>query len=186
MKVLVTGSSGHLGEGLVRSLLDLQHEVIGLDIVESPFTNHVGSIADRSWVRRCMRGVQAVFHAATLHKPHVATRSRQEFVDMNIGGTPNLLEEAVTACVESFVYTSTTSAFGDALVPPLGAPAAWITERLRLYLRTSMARPRRQLRISANCSIGTKVLHVSCSGHPDFSLRKMTIGECGKPTQTPM
>jgi nucleoside-diphosphate-sugar epimerase len=51
----------------------------------------------------------AVFHAATLHKPHVATRSRQEFVDFNIGGTLNLLEEAVTACFESFVYTSTTS-----------------------------------------------------------------------------
>jgi UDP-glucose 4-epimerase len=53
-----------------------------------------------------MRDVQAVFHSATLHKPHVATRSRQDFVDTNIGGTLNLLEEAVTARVESFVYTS--------------------------------------------------------------------------------
>jgi nucleoside-diphosphate-sugar epimerase len=67
-------------------------------------------------------------HAATLHKPHVATHSRQEFVDTNITGTLNLLEAAVSAGVESFVYTSTTSVFGDALVPPRGAPAAWITE----------------------------------------------------------
>ncbi len=39
-----------------------------------------------------------------------------------------LLEEAVAAGVEAFVFTSTTSAFGDALVPPPGEPAAWITE----------------------------------------------------------
>jgi nucleoside-diphosphate-sugar epimerase len=77
-----------------------------------------------------MKGVQAVLHAPTLHKPHVATHSRQEFVDTNITGTLHLLEEAVSAGVESFVYTSTTSVFGDALVPPLGAPAAWITEEV--------------------------------------------------------
>jgi UDP-glucose 4-epimerase len=128
MKALVTGSAGHLGEALVRKLRDLQHEVVGLDILASPFTTHAGSIANRSCVRRCMRGVQAVFHAATLHKPHVATHRRQDFVDTNITGTLNLLEEAVAANVECFVYTSTTSVFGDALVPPQKAPAAWITE----------------------------------------------------------
>src|SRR6202453_2971599 len=130
MKVLVTGSAGHLGEALVRSLRDLQYEVIGLDILESPFTSHIGSIADRSCVQRCMSGVQVVFHTATLHKPHVATHRRQDFVDTNITGTLNLLEEAVAASVESFVYTSTTSVFGDALVPPEEAPAAWITEEV--------------------------------------------------------
>lgn len=130
MRVLVTGSAGHLGEALVRTLLDLQHEVVGLDILESPFTTHVGSIADRSCVWRCMSGVQAVFHPATLHKPHVATHGRQDFVDTNISGTLNLLEQAVTAGVESFVYTSTTSVLGDALVPLPGAPAAWITEEV--------------------------------------------------------
>ena len=124
----MTGSAGHLGEALVRNLLDLQYEVVGLDILGSPFTTHAGSIADRSCVRRCMSGVQAVFHAATLHKPHVATHRRQDFVDSNITGTLNLLEEAAAANVECFVYTSTTSVFGDALVPPQEAPAAWITE----------------------------------------------------------
>ena len=75
-----------------------------------------------------MAGVHTVLHAATLHKPHVATHSRQEFVDTNITGTLNLLEEAVAAGVQAFVFTSTTSVFGDALIPPAGAPAAWITE----------------------------------------------------------
>jgi UDP-glucose 4-epimerase len=128
MRVLVTGSAGHLGEALVRTLRHLKHEVVGLDILESPFTAHLGSITDRSCVRRSMSDVQMVFHAATLHKPHVATHIRQEFVDVNLTGTLHLLEESVTAGVQSFIYTSTTSVFGDALIPPEGSPAAWVTE----------------------------------------------------------
>jgi UDP-glucose 4-epimerase len=39
-----------------------------------------------------------------------------------------LVEEATAASVDAFVFTSTTSVFGRALIPPLRAPAAWITE----------------------------------------------------------
>ena len=128
MKVLVTGSAGHLGEALVRTLLERGDEVVGLDVISSRFTTRVGSIVDRAFVRDCMSGVRTVLHAATLHKPHVRTHSRQDFVDTNVTGTLNLLEEAVAARVQAFVFTSTTSVFGDALVPPPGAPAAWVTE----------------------------------------------------------
>src|SRR5262245_12350324 len=128
MKILITGSAGHLGEGLMRTLQHAEHQAIGLDIKAGPFTHAVGSIVDRAFVQECMKGVDAVIHAATLHKPHVATHSRQDFVDTNITGTLNLLEEAVSARVASFIYTSTTSAFGHALTPPADAPAAWITE----------------------------------------------------------
>ena len=128
MRVLVTGSAGHLGEALVRSLRDWGEEVVGLDILDSPFTTHVGSIVDRDLVRDCMSGVRIVFHPATLHKPHVVTHSPQSFVDTNVTGTLNLLQEAIVVGVESFIFTSTTSVFGDALVPPVGAPAAWVTE----------------------------------------------------------
>ena len=131
MNILVTGSSGHLGEALVRTLRGLGHDVIGLDIRDGPFTDQVGSITDRSYVRRCVSGTQAVLHTSALHKPHVATHSRQDFVDVNISGTLNLLEEAVATGTGSFVFTSTTSVFGDALVPPPGAPAAWVTEEVR-------------------------------------------------------
>ena len=128
MTLLVTGSAGHVGEALVRTLRDSRHEVVGIDVLDSPHTTSVGSVTDRPFVRRCMAGVRAVFHAAALHKPHVATHSRQDFVDVNVSGTLNLLEEAAAAGVESFVFTSTTSVFGDALAPPAGAPAAWVTE----------------------------------------------------------
>jgi UDP-glucose 4-epimerase len=130
MKILVTGSAGHLGEALVRVLRDKGHEVVGVDVQATPTTTHVGSIVDRAFVSRCMRGVEWVFHPATLHKPHVATHSRQDFIDVNVTGTLNLLEEAVGAGVKSFVFTSTTSVFGDALAPPPGAPAAWVTEEV--------------------------------------------------------
>jgi UDP-glucose 4-epimerase len=128
MKVLVTGSSGHLGEALVRTLRDANCEVVGLDMLASEFTNEVGSIAERNFVKRPMAGVDAVLHTATLHKPHVTTHSRQSFVDTNITGTLNLLEESALAGVRSFVFTSTTSTFGSALTPPPGRPAAWVTE----------------------------------------------------------
>jgi UDP-glucose 4-epimerase len=128
VRILVTGSSGHLGEALVRVLGGEGADVVGLDLLDSPHTSVVGSIADRDLVRRTMAGVEAVIHAATLHKPHVSSHDRQEFVDTNITGTLNLLEEAVTARVGSFVFTSTTSAFGRALSPRPGEPAAWIDE----------------------------------------------------------
>jgi nucleoside-diphosphate-sugar epimerase len=131
MRVLVTGSAGHLGEALVRTLENTSHEVVGLDTVASAFTQNVGSIADRAHVKRCMQGVDAVLHTASLHKPHVVTHSRRDFVDANITGTLNLLEEAVAVHVASFVFTSTTSAFGGALTPPAGAPAVWVTEDVK-------------------------------------------------------
>lgn len=130
MRILVTGSSGHLGEGLMRVLRDLDHEPIGLDLLASPLTAVVGSVADREIVRQAMTEVEAVLHTATLHKPHVGSHLRSEFVETNVIGTLNLLEEALAAGVHRFVLTSTTSAFGSALTPPAGMPAAWITEQV--------------------------------------------------------
>jgi UDP-glucose 4-epimerase len=128
VNLLVTGSAGHLGEALMRMLPKEGYRSIGLDLKASPFTQLVGTIADRSFVRSSMRGVDAVIHTATLHKPHIVTHSRQDFIDTNVTGTLNLLEEALSAGVQAFIFTSTTSVYGRALTPTSGAPAAWITE----------------------------------------------------------
>ena len=127
-RILVTGSAGHLGEALVRVLRAQGRDVVGLDVLDSPFTTVVGSVADRDVVRSCLRGVTAVLHPATLHKPHVESHGRQAFVDTNVSGTLTLLEESVAAGVGSFVFTSTTSAFGRALTPSGDEQATWITE----------------------------------------------------------
>ena len=128
MTILVTGSAGHLGEALMRTLRAQSRWARGIDIKPSAFTDMVGSIGDRAFVRQAMSGVSHVIHVATLHKPHVTTHGNRDFLDTNVAGTLNLLEEAAAAGVASFVFTSTTSAFGAALTPAAGEPAAWVTE----------------------------------------------------------
>jgi UDP-glucose 4-epimerase len=138
MKVLVTGSAGHLGEGLAVTLKSLGYQVIGVDIVASEHTTIVGSITAPEVVESCFHtgdgavtsdGVKWIFHAATLHRPHIESHTRQQFIDVNITGTLNLLEASVKFGVESFVFTSSTSVFGQALKPKDHTdPAVWIDE----------------------------------------------------------
>jgi UDP-glucose 4-epimerase len=128
MRILVTGSSGHLGDGLMRVLRADGADTVGLDLLPGAYTDIVGSIVDRALVHRSLAGIDAVLHTATLHKPHIGSHSRQAFVDTNVTGTLTLLEEAVAANVNRFIFTSTTSTFGRALTPAPGEPAAWITE----------------------------------------------------------
>lgn len=131
MKILVTGSSGHLGEALIRLLEKRGIGYVGVDIKKSGFTTKVGSITNRDFVKECMNGITDIIHSATLHKPHIATHSHQDFIDTNITGTLNLLEEANLQGINSFIYTSTTSTFGDILTPPKNEPSIWVTEDLK-------------------------------------------------------
>jgi UDP-glucose 4-epimerase len=128
MTFLITGTSGHLGEAIARTLTVKGLKYIGVDINPSKFTTHVGTITDRQFVRDIVKDVDFILHTATLHKPHVGTHSNHDFVDTNIMGTLNLLEEAKKNNVKGFIYTSTTSTFGDLLTPKPGEPAIWITE----------------------------------------------------------
>ena len=113
MNILVTGSSGWLGLFLIPRLRRDGHRVIGLDPVPGPLTDIVGSIADRPTVHRALREheITAIVHAGALHKPHIATRGNAPFVEVNMQGTLNLLEEATTpgSKVDRFIFTSTTS-----------------------------------------------------------------------------
>ncbi|HWM06356.1 MAG TPA: NAD(P)-dependent oxidoreductase [Actinophytocola sp.] len=124
----ITGSAGHLGEALVRTLSEQGHRVVGLDVRTSPSTTITASITDHDAVRRALAGVDHVLHTATLHKPHVGSHTRQDFVDTNITGTLTLLELGAEAGVRSVVFTSSTSTFGRALTPGPGQAAVWITE----------------------------------------------------------
>jgi nucleoside-diphosphate-sugar epimerase len=130
MRVLVTGSAGHLGEGLARTLRERRHEVVGLDLLDSPFTTHVGSITDHALLQRCLRGVDRVIHAAALHKPHVSTHPRAAFVETNVAGTLAVLEASLGCGAGAVVFSSTTSVIGAALQPGDGRPAAWVDERV--------------------------------------------------------
>ena len=113
MNILVTGSSGWLGQTLVPRLVRDGHKVVGLDPEPGATTSVVGSVVDRALVHHVIRdeGITAIVHAAARHKPHIETHDNSEFVAVNVQGTLNLLEEAVSpgSTVDRFVFTSTTS-----------------------------------------------------------------------------
>ncbi|KAH8691604.1 hypothetical protein BGW36DRAFT_388636 [Talaromyces proteolyticus] len=130
--ILVTGSAGHLGTALMLTLPGLGFRPLGIDILPSPTTTHVGSISDRAFIASIFdtNPIKHILHAATLHKPHVCSHSKEQFISTNIVGTLILLEESsrFKEQIESFIFFSTTSAFGMALSPKPGNPAAWIDE----------------------------------------------------------
>jgi nucleoside-diphosphate-sugar epimerase len=131
MRVLLTGSSGWLGRFLAPRLREEGHEVTGLDVAPGADTDLVGSVADRGLVERAIaeRGIEAVIHAGALHKPDIVRYPARAFVDVNVTGTLNLLEAAVAAGNDRFVFTSTTSLMiSAALHAGRGGQAAWLTE----------------------------------------------------------
>jgi hypothetical protein len=87
----------------MRTLPGLGHEAIGIDILESGYTHHVGSIADREFVRTCMKDIDAVLMPQHCTSPcrnsHTAgIRRRQHYRDLN------LLEGSVAA---AWAFSST-------------------------------------------------------------------------------
>lgn len=101
MRVLVSGRSGLLGSAIAERLR-VEHEVVGVDRVPGPFTTRVGRVQDRGFIVSTMAGVEAVVHTASLQAPDVGRVPRQEFVDVNVGGTLHLLEAAATHGVRRF------------------------------------------------------------------------------------
>lgn len=111
MRVLLTGSSGWLGRFLAPELKRCGHDIVGLDVTPGPNTTVVASVANRSDVERAFSDhrIEAVIHAGGLHKPDIARFPAQSFIDVNVTGTLNLLEAAIAAKLDRFIFTSTTS-----------------------------------------------------------------------------
>lgn len=172
--VLVTGASGHLGYALMCSLPSYGYKPIGVDILPSNNQDHetlVGSIADPDFCNQIFQqypSLRYILHAATLHKPHVGSHSKTDFLDTNIRGTLNLLENAAARKdqFEAFIFTSTTSAFGKALSPKPGQPAAWIHEKVtpvpkNIYGTTKVAAEDLCQLIQSETGLPTLVLRTS-------------------------
>jgi nucleoside-diphosphate-sugar epimerase len=131
MRILLTGASGWLGRFLAPRLRRAGHAVTGLDIAPGADTQVIGSVADRALIDRAFadRGIEAVIHAGALHKPDIARFPAQAFIDVNVTGTLNLLEAAVAAGHDRFVFTSTTSLMiSQAIRAEAGDAAIWLDE----------------------------------------------------------
>lgn len=131
MRVLLTGSSGWLGRFLAPELIRRGYEVVGLDVAPGKNTTVIASVADKIAVSSVFSnyGIEAVIHAGGLHKPDIARFPRQSFVDVNVTGTLNLLEAAVAANHDRFVFTSTTSLMiTQAIREEATSIAVWLDE----------------------------------------------------------
>jgi UDP-glucose 4-epimerase len=129
--VLLTGSSGWLGRFLAPALRAAGHRVIGLDVAPGADTHIVGSVADKAVVERLFSdyAIDAIVHAGALHKPDIVRVPPQHFVDVNVTGTLNLLEAAVAAGNDRFVFTSTTSLMISQVIRAETSSAAiWLDE----------------------------------------------------------
>lgn len=129
IKVLVTGSSGYLGNEISLLLNSSgNYETVGFDLQPGNCTHLTGSLTNWETVKEITKGIDMIVHTASLHAPHVQAHPREKFVDTNIKGTLYLLEAALLNNVQKLVYTSTTSLYGNSLVDE--QKAVWVTEEL--------------------------------------------------------
>jgi UDP-glucose 4-epimerase len=164
VRVVVTGSSGHLGSTVVAALEDDGVQAIGLDAVAGPRTAVVADVRDVRAVRDALRGATALIHAASLHAPHVPVRSKRDFIDVNVTGVQVMLDAARAAGVEGVVYSSTTSVYGHALAPR--DQAVWVDEQLEprprdIYDVTKLAAERLCELFATETGVPTTSLRVS-------------------------
>ncbi len=117
MRILLTGGSGDLGTLLATELLAAGNLPVNIDMApprpsRGDFVK--GSILDRETLAKAATGAAVVVHIAAWHGIHEsqATKTPEEFHDLNVTGTFNVLEAAAKAGIKKFVFISSTSA-GD-------------------------------------------------------------------------
>ena len=117
---LVTGGTGFIGSHVAKQLA-ARGDRLRLLIREGRDASHLdgieferadGDITDRDSVRAAMDGVERVFHVAG--KTSMRPVDRQRVFEVNVGGTRNVMEEALNAGVARAVHTSSAGAVGPA------------------------------------------------------------------------
>ncbi|MFQ3172388.1 MAG: dihydroflavonol-4-reductase [Oleispira sp.] len=116
---LVTGANGHLGNNLVRALLDKKWTVrAGVRNLENtqPFVGLdcelvYAELQDKEAMVNALKGVDVLFQVAAVFK-HWAKDPEAEIVSANVNGTRIVLEAAAKAGVKKVVYVSSVAAIG--------------------------------------------------------------------------
>lgn len=129
MRALVTGAAGFIGSHLCRGLVADGHDVVGLDdlsegdaeknLADVPEVRFVvADLRDAAAVAAAAEGCATIFHHAARKSVPRSIREPEVFIDVNVGGTLNVLIAArdVGATV---VFASSSSVYGDQEVFPL-------------------------------------------------------------------
>ena len=122
---LVTGAAGFIGSNLVEQLLDQGHSVVCVDNESANnekfhwshengmVINVRGDITDYKFMKNVFSGVDYVFHLAAESRLQSAIQNPIEAVKKNCVGTTVMLQCAREAGVKRFVYSSTSSGYGN-------------------------------------------------------------------------
>jgi len=133
MRVLITGGAGFIGRHLTEYFQD-RADVRVIDNLRSGLKSNlsglkceliVGSILDRDLVREAMRGVDFVFHLAAMVSVQESVQKPDECVEINVGGTAIVLEEAARERVKKLIFSSSAAIYGDSpIIPKVESMAA--------------------------------------------------------------
>jgi len=121
---LVTGGAGFIGSHLVRRLLEMGHAVRVLDDFSTGHRRNLaevaarielieGDLCDAETCRRAADGAEVVFHVAARASVPRSIEQPQRTHEVNVTGTLNLLIAARDAGVRRFIYSASSSAYGD-------------------------------------------------------------------------
>ncbi|HTT75038.1 MAG TPA: NAD-dependent epimerase/dehydratase family protein [Candidatus Binataceae bacterium] len=119
--MLVTGGAGFIGSCLAERLLDRGYRVRVLDNliygkakwVPSAAEFLQGDITDRETCGRACIGVSGVFHAAAMSRAAPSLDAIEECTQQNIVGTQNMLIAARAAGVRKFIYSGSSTYYGN-------------------------------------------------------------------------
>jgi UDP-glucose 4-epimerase len=118
-KYLVTGGAGFIGSHLVKTLVDKGHQVSVVDYKGSFSDDYEYIFADISKeeynlkILKALEGVDTVFHLAAKARVQPSIEHPIEFNETNVTGTLSLLELCREAGVRRFVFSSSSSVYGD-------------------------------------------------------------------------
>jgi len=124
-KLLVTGGAGFIGSHLCEGLLARGHQVRVLDNLSYGHRDFVpagaefleGDIRDLAACRRAVQGVDGLFHCAAMSRSGPSQDQIDVCTQSNITGTQNMLLAARDAGVRRFIYSGSSTYYGNRPVP---------------------------------------------------------------------
>ncbi|MBV6521910.1 MAG: UDP-N-acetylglucosamine 4-epimerase [Gemmatimonadaceae bacterium] len=129
MKALLTGGAGFIGSHLTRRLLELGWDVRVVDNLSTGFIRNLADVLssvefrqedlrDPSVSERAVEGVEVVFHLAAMSSVPRSMVDPLGTHESNVNATFSLLDAARRHGVRRFVYSASSSAYGETPVLP--------------------------------------------------------------------